>query len=145
MNSSVNPKKIVLVGSNILAAVQREGVAGAGIQPGMLVAYDGNGDLVPHDVAGALTPKYIADMPDYVGGGIDYEYQVGDQVKVQAGIGGTQFYMWLSGGEDVSKGDLLESAGDGTLRGETEGVPLFVALENVSADVESVRIKVEVL
>ena len=162
MPTSMNPKKIVLKGSQILGATQKEGQAGNGnIKPGMLLAHAG-GSLVPHSVAGGNTAKMVADTPDYIGGGIDYTYAEGDRVKYQTGFPGCEFYMFLDAGESVSEGDLLESAGNGSLQahtppevdaGEEEVSSINVnsivgqaaeTVDNTDGE-EPVRIKVEVL
>ena len=138
----------------------REGVAGEdNITPGMLLDIDGDGDLIKHDDAGENAVPYIAVENDYIGDDIDEDYNDEDQIRYHIGITGERYYMWLQDGENVSEGDFLESAGDGTLQehvlpedtdGGTTGdihtqAARFIAKEDVNADQsENERIIVEV-
>ena len=138
----------------------REGVAGEdNITPGMLLDIDANGDVIKHADEGENVVPYIAVENDYIGDDIDDDYMDEDQVRYHIGITGERYYMWLQDGENVSEGDFLESAGDGTLQEhvlpeDTEGgasgeihvnAARFVAKEDVNADQsENERIIVEV-
>ena len=98
----------------------REGVAGEdNITPGMLLDIDANGDVIKHADEGENVVPYIAVENDYIGDDIDDDYMDEDQVRYHIGITGERYYAWLDAGENVSEGDLLESAGDGTLQGYT--------------------------
>lgn len=119
--------------------------AAAEIIPGMLVGWDANGDLVPHSDAGApATARNFALERDEMGMGIDDPYAIGDQVKVGAFHQGQRVYAWLASGQNVSKGDELDSDGQGMLVAGT-AAPVGRALEDTDASDGDTRIRVEVI
>jgi len=145
------PKTVLLKGSPL----RKEAEAGAPITPGMLLKFGANDTVVPHDVAGGNARKAFALEWDPAKE-IDDPYAVGDQVMYAIFRPGEEVYALLAAGENVSKGDALESAGDGSLRkhtpptvgGEAVNIAAIVgfALETVnnSGGTGPVRIRVEV-
>lgn len=111
----MKPNKIVLKGDPIV----KEGDAASAITPGHLVTRNADGDIVVHGAAGQNAIPAFADMQDYIGGGIDKAYAVGDRVKFNVHRPGDEVYALLADGENVTPADNLESAGDGTLRKHT--------------------------
>lgn len=141
------PNTILL---NVRAQFEKEAPlkASKDITPGMLIEYSG-ADVQPHSSAAAIpAPLIVAvEAPWRYGSGIDDAYDTdGEQVAFHYILPGDEFYALLAAGEDIALGDLLESAGDGTLQADTSG-DKFRALEAVDngAGYTAVRIRVEVI
>src|SRR5262249_47931383 len=100
--------------------------------PGMLVERDDVGagvlrwKLATADIAGE--PAVATDQ-SMVNKGVDDNYAAGDLAEVSILHKGAHAWMLIASGQNVAAGDLLGSAGGGTLKtGAT--VARFVALEN---------------
>lgn len=143
MPTSMYPKKTVLKGDPI----RKEGVAGAAVTPGQLVDFDDEGKKIPHSNTGGTAAKAFAAEQDFLGSNIDTPYSVGDQVQYNVFRPGDEVYAFLANGQNVKKGQYLESAGNGALKALDTGFAVGRAIESVdnSAGAEPVRIKVEVL
>ena len=129
-------------------AAQKEAAAAGAIIPGYLVELKADGELQAHSTAaGDINGLYVAKAEDYIGNTIDEEYSAGDQVRYEVGHNGEEYNMLLAAGESVTKEDLLESAGDGTLQADTGSAARLKAVEVVdnSGGSEPTRIKVEVI
>lgn len=97
--------------------VREEFTASEAITPGHLVEFGGSNEIQKHSTAGGeIGAVKIAVENDVVGDDVDTDYVSGEQVQVDAPHGGAVYMLRLANGENVSKGDLLESAGDGTLQ-----------------------------
>lgn len=153
MSSSSAPKTILLSGEPGCY----EAVANAAITPGHLVELMSTGKLRKHATAAAVCSAMFAREEEYVGGGIDTDYAALDQVSYWVGTKGDRFYALVAASASaIVIGDMLESAGDGTLRKTTHDVasattaaawPIARAVEAVdnSGGGSAVRLKVEVL
>jgi hypothetical protein len=117
---------IALLGTPI---VLDEDEAAEAITPGHLVEYSG-GNLIKHATAAGKAARNFALERDEMGKDIDTAYAIGDQVKVGAFHQGQRVLVWIASGQNITKGNYLESAGDGTLRAMGSGVPLAQAVEN---------------
>lgn len=118
------------------------------ITPGMLVELNANRKAIPHDAAGVIpAPLFVAvEMPIREGADIDTPFDVaGEVVPLHAALSGDLLYMMLEAGENVAKGDLLESSGNGHLRVGNTAIGRAVEAVNNSAGYDGVRIRVEVL
>jgi len=125
------PKRIHLVNAG---GLYEEGRAAAVITPGMLVAIDTNGELIPHGVAGGPAARNIAIEDALQGRGIDDDYADDELVRYIVGVPGDTFYALLSGGEAVTRDDFLSSNGDGTLKvASSTDDRLFIPVEAVDA------------
>lgn len=140
------PKTINLKGDFL----RKEGAASEAITPGHLVEFGGSNDLQKHSAASGNARKAFALENDLVGDGIDDDYDTGDTVQYGLFERGAEVYALLADGENVSKGDALESDGAGALQAHAaigSGVQVDAivayALEAVNASGET-RIKVEV-
>lgn len=135
---------IVLQG---LPEVNEEDKAAEAITPGHLVNYNGSGDLVKHATAGAYAARTFALSREEMGKDIDTAYAIGDTVKVGSFAPGHRVNAIIASGVNASKGSLLESAGDGTLRVRTSGVAIGRSLEalNNSAGPSTSRLRVEII
>lgn len=151
--------------------IRKEGIADSQIVPGMLVKLAADGKFDPHGTAGApavpafafekeLWPNYQANsgLP-IADAAVDAPYIVGDRLLYGVCSSGAEVYALVAAGAAaIAAGDLLESAGDGTLRKQTPGDPagtppvfagnaIAQALEavNNSAGASRARIIVEIL
>lgn len=117
MPSNTDPKTILLSGS----PSQQEAVtaSGSAIKPGMLVEVTSAGELQEHSTAGGNAQASFAREEDYVGGGIDDAYAVGDTAPYYICKNGDRIYGFIADGENISEGDLLESDGNGVLQAHT--------------------------
>lgn len=123
--------KIVLKGDPI----QKEGTAGEVIKPGHLIEFAADGDLQKHATAGGNARAAFAVENDQLGDGIDDDYANAAEVKYVVGRPGDELYAILEDGHEVSKGDPLESAGDGTLQPwNTEGQATDPAATPINTD-----------
>jgi len=125
------------------------GNADAPITPGMLVEFDANRKVIPHDSATVVPqPLMVAvEMPIRSGADIETEFDVaGEAVPVHYPLSGDLLYMMLEAGANAAIGDKLESSGNGHLQVGTTG-PIGTATEAVdnSAGYDGARIRVEVL
>jgi len=93
-----------------------EAIANAAITPGHLLDLMSTGKVRVHPTPGGNADKIFAIEDDMQGNGIDDAYAADDRVFYRAYQRGDEVYALLANGEDVSIGDYLESAGDGTLQ-----------------------------
>jgi len=114
MTSATDPKTILLKGQ----PQYREGIADAALTPGELVEQMTTGNFRKHATAAGVMPsKLFAREEEYVGGGIDVAYAASDTFPYMACQSGDQVYALVAASAvAIVIGDLLESAGDGTLR-----------------------------
>jgi hypothetical protein len=140
----------VLLGPDGLRLERALYSASTPITPGMLIQYHSGALTVePHSTdGGAATPWMVAvEEPENTGHGISDAYTVaGEIVQVDFPYPGLARYMLLAAGENITAGQKLDSAGDGTLEA-SDGTAVARALEavNNSAGYTAVRIRVEVL
>jgi hypothetical protein len=159
--ASATPHTVTLGGNPITD----EALAANGpITPGMLLLRLAAGTVRPHNSAGGRAEALFAVEADYVGAGIDDQYETGETVTFSKCRKGDRVYAFLAAGQDVAKGAFLESNGAGALRAATAGAvtgsapvtgvtlpgnAVAVALEAVDNDPGTdslpVRIKVEIL
>ena len=134
-------KTVVLKGG----FVRKEEEASAAITPGHLVEFDASGTLKPHATVGGAARRAFALENDVIGKGIDDAYASGDNVIYGVFHQGAEVYAKLHAGDTCSKGDALESAGDGTLQVSStpvEGSIVGWAMEDSSAAGARVRVEV---
>ena len=128
--------------------VRKEAEASEAITPGHLVEFGGANELRKHATAGAQARKAFALENDLIGKGIDDAYASGESVQYGIFQPGSEVYALLLTGESCSKGDFLESAGNGTLQVAStpvEGSNVAVALEAKTGGGAPLRVKAEVL
>ena len=94
-----------------------------------------------HATAGGNTAAAVATDQSMLNKGVDDVYAAGDLAEVSVGHAGSKFWMLIASGQNVAAGDLLGSAGGGTLKtGAT--VARFVADENKPTVTALTRIRV---
>lgn len=97
--------------------IQDEQIAAATITPGMLVEFTSTANTVQaHSSPGQNAAKMFAKEDALQGNGLDDDYSATNKAQILTFIPGEEVYAILKDGENVSRGDFLESAGDGTLQ-----------------------------
>ena len=144
MTSQTDPKTIELYGYGC----QHEATALGAIMPGYLVERAAGG-VQAHGTAGGPANLHFANEYGMTGRSIDDEYETDDQVVFTTYNPGSGVYgLVADGASAITEGDLLASAGDGTLAvaGDDE-VVVAQAMEDVdnSGEDAEARIRVEVL
>jgi hypothetical protein len=119
--------------------------AAAAITPGHLVDFDGSGNLVKHATAGGFCQLAVALEREEMGNGIDVDYAIGDTVKVGVFPRGTRFLGFIASGQNITKGNMMESAGNGTFRVFGSGTRLARSLDTTGAVTALTRIRLEAL
>lgn len=112
MTSATVAKTIIITGH----CLQKEGIAGATITPGMLVERNANAEVIPHASDGASAQPAFAVEYDMTGRGIDDNYASGDQVIYKVAYEGSEINALIADGESIAYDDPLTSNGDGSLR-----------------------------
>jgi hypothetical protein len=122
------PKAILLRGRGERREAKAEGI----ITPGMLLKITATGGFIPHNVAGANARRIVAVENDLMGQGIDVNYAIGDFVQAEEVPVGDVYGLVAAAAAAIAVGDLLESAGNGTVRKLTTGIAIAEALEAVN-------------
>lgn len=114
------------------------------ITPGMFVERHNNAGVIRFRKATAkLAGALVATDQSMLNKGVDDTYAVGDLMEVSALHKGATAWALIASGQDISAGEQLEHAGDGTLRAVTDGIPVAVALENKPSVTALTRLRVE--
>ena|SRR5690242_14753501 len=93
---------------------------------------------------GTNKPPAVATDQSMLNKGVDDAYAAGDLAEVSILHPGGTAWMFIASGQNVSAGNLLGDAGDGTLK-TSPTVALFTALENKPNVTTLTRIRVEAL
>jgi hypothetical protein len=148
--ATTNKRVITLKGNPI---INEEGKASATVKPGYLVK---GVSVVAHQTATTTTkvPKAFALEREEFGTGIDNTnqgsgtisafYASGDQVKIGVFHTGQELVAFIASGENIAEDDLLESAGDGTLK-EGSNYPIARAKEALGVIAAVTACRVEIL
>jgi len=114
---------------HLIGTFRREEIEAAGdISPGHLVEEDSSGTLVVHATEGGIAMRAFAVEDALQGNTLDDDYEDGDLVSVNMELPTNEVQAFLKAGEDVDIGDILISAGDGTLienGSESSGVTVY--------------------
>lgn len=141
-------KSIVLLGQ---PTINEDGAAGEAIKPGHLVK--GVSTILKHASAAGRCGARFALERDEFGQSLTSsssteagspDYATGDTVKVGAFHQGQRVLAWVASGQNITEDDLLESAGDGTLKEGSTWV-IARALETLGAVTELTRVRVEII
>lgn len=125
--------------------IRKEAVAGGTITPGHLLTFNSTGNLVVHATAGGAAIPLFAVENDLVGNSITDNYVVNDYVQSEYLTAGMEALAFLvASGTAVVVGDLLESAGDGSLRKFTTGAIIAQSLDALdnSGNANQARLRV---
>lgn len=94
---------------------KEEALAAAAISPGDLIEEDSAGKFAVHSTEGGYAQLLFAAEDALQGNTIDDAYAADDLVAANVELSGNETQAYLKAGENVSIGDELISAGDGTL------------------------------
>jgi len=94
---------------------REEKVAAAAISPGHLVELTSADKVQKHSTEGGESSLWFAAEDALQGHGLDDDYSADDLVSINNEYVGSEVQAFLKAGENVSIGDKLISAGDGTL------------------------------
>lgn len=134
---------IILKGRN---GIQKEGIAVDAITPGHLVEQAPTG-FQKHGTATGAGERMFARVNEEEGNTLTDVYAIADTVFAVSCHAGMEVYAWLELGHNAAIGDLLESAGDGTLqKGTTNPIAVAVeAVDNSASAAVAVRIRVAII
>lgn len=96
--------------------IRKERAAGGTITPGDLIELMSTGAMRRHSTAAGNAQSSFALEDDLQGNEIGDDYSSGQRVQMAVFHTGMEVNARLKASENVAIGDLLESAGDGTLR-----------------------------
>ena len=105
-------KTIIVVGAEF--AIRKEGIAGGVVTPGHLVQGPATAIIV-HAVAAGTAAKKFAMENEVVGGEIGTDYAANDTILLAVVPPGSIVFA-IAEAAGVTAEDIVESAGDGTLR-----------------------------
>lgn len=128
--------------------IRKEAVAGGAFTPGHLLTFNNTGKLIAHATAGGAVAPLFAVENDLEGKEISQAYAENDYAQSEYLWSGCEALAFLKDGSTaVIIGDLLESAGDGSLRKLASGVAIAQSQEAVdnSGGSGHARIKVTIL
>jgi hypothetical protein len=138
-----NPNVIFLGGEKV---VVNDLAASETLTPGQLLERFNNAGIIrwrKHATAGGGGPQAVALDQSELNKSVDDTYAANDLVEVGVLSPGGTAWMLIASGQNITAGQKLESAGDGTLRAFASGVILFTALENKPTVLVLTRIRVE--
>lgn len=98
-----------------------EAVAASQCYPGMMLQYNGSGQLQPNQVAGSGGLIMVAREDVLRGADATQPLPANDQIPILRPTKGDMLLMLLQNGQNVAQNIGLESAGDGTLIAATNG------------------------
>lgn len=141
-------RSVILQGT---PTVNEEGVASATVKPGYLVK---GVTSIEHQTGTGFVPCAVALERSELGAGFDDTYRgdgtpsayyaSGDVVKVGVFKAGERFTGWIASGQNIQADELLESAGDGTLKSGSTN-PVARSLDEVGAVTVLTALRVEKL
>ena len=147
--------RVVVIGHN--EAQYKEAPVAEAITPGHLVAINSSGQMIKHNVAGPAAAAganaqgivRVAVENDIFGKGIDDAWAVNDQGLYQVLDSGCEIMALLAAAAPaVAYNDLVESAGNGTVRKTTvvaNAIGRAVQAVDNSAGGTQARIRIEIL
>lgn len=93
-----------------------EYVANDAIEPGMLCELDSSGKVIPHSTEGGRAERLVAEEDALQGKAISDDYVATDIVTLSLAGQHDEYNMIMTGGETITIGEELISAGDGKLK-----------------------------
>lgn len=115
--------------------------------PGQLLERNTDGTCGKQSTAGVTTkiPLLICLEREEMGQGVDGEYAVGDKVKMGDFPPGTRFSGYIASGQNLTRGQRVETNGTGGFRALASGFPLATCLEATGAITVATRVALEAL
>jgi hypothetical protein len=148
-------KRSVILRQSMPPVINEEGVASEAIKPGYMVT--GPATVAKQTGTTGYFQNAIALERDEMGKGIDDTfpagvsglgaagsafYASGDKVKVAIPYPGMETTAWVASGQNITAGDLLQSAGNGLLaEGSTR--PVATAMETLGAVTAETALRVQ--
>lgn len=123
--------------------IRKEGKASSAITPGDLIEFGGANEYRRHSGVGTQARRAYALENDLIGRTIDDDYNANETVQLGLFVPGAEVYARVN--YAATKGDFLESNGDGRLKLSStpvEGSNVAVAMETVTG---AGRCRIEVL
>jgi len=150
-----NPNKILLSTRHEELIVNRYPAGEDGlIKPGHLIEQFNHNTLGmawQRNSSATNMPQMMVALPmDIVGQGIDTPYVLGDNLVAHPLHSGMVFYGILPSGQNITRGDKLQSNGDGNLKAASPvtaagGVAKFIAQETIGPINVPTRVRAMVL
>lgn len=148
--TKLNPRTIHLAGPKV---VVDHLTAGGAITPGMLVEIYGDSGVLKwraHASATEQVSAAVALEESELNLGITNAYASGERVKAAYLAPGSVFYGIIPSGQNISKGALLQSNGDGKLKAASAttaaaNVAKFQALDGPGSVLVDTRLRVQVI
>lgn len=138
-----DPNTVYLSGDKV---IDNDHACSEAVTPGHLVELFNNAGVIryrKHSAAGGNTPRAVA-LPHHMANkGVDDAYAANDLIEVAIGSPGSTWWMLIASGENITAGQNLESAGDGSLRAIASGTALYSAMENSAPSGAARRLRVE--
>lgn len=103
------------------------------------------GEWRKHATAAGNNARIFALERGEMGLGIDTPYAIGDYVKAGYFSKGMRVNALIASGQNLKRGNLVESAGDGTLRVLSSGVVIGSVAEDTGAVTALSRVKVDII
>ena len=94
---------------------QEEALAGGTVTPGMLIELNGSAAVIAHNSEGAVAERAFAAEDALQGAVVGTDYDAADLVTYILPVKGACVNALLKAGYSYDEGDILISAGDGTL------------------------------
>ena len=107
------------------------------IEPGMLVMLDSSGKAAPHDTEGGRAERMVALEDGLQGKSVDDDYEDGNIVTIAISAQHSEFNMIMTGGESISIGEELISAGDGKLMARDNATSGVTVQETIARALEA--------
>jgi hypothetical protein len=149
----MSTKRSVILQGGDNVVYNEEGAASAQVKPGYLVK---GVSTIAHQTSTDKVPAAFAVERDELGAGIDNTYQTsgtisafyasGDTVKVAVCPAGTILTAYIASGQNIQEDELLDSAGDGTLKtSASDDAVVARSLETVGAVTTTTALRVQVV
>ena len=107
------------------------------IEPGMLVELNSAGTVDPHSTEGGRAERMVALEDGLQGNSVGGDYEDGDIVTIAISAQHSEFNMIMTGGEDISIGEELISAGDGKLMARDNATSGVTVQETIARALEA--------
>jgi len=117
---------------------QEEAVAAGTITPGNLLEVDSAGKVVVHNTEGAASERAFALEDALQGNNQDQDYSSGDVVTYLLATPGDEVSAFIKAGGTIAIGDILISAGDGTLIKEGDAASGTTVVQRIAVALEAV-------
>lgn len=109
----------------------------AAIEPGMLIELTSADKVQAHSTEGGRAEKMVAEEDALQGNGVDTDYAADDLVTIAIASQHGEYAMIITGGETITIGEELISAGDGKLKARDNASSGVTVQETVARALEA--------